>query len=40
MKGREEERKDIIRTMRENGSMTDEQIASILKLPLDFVKNA
>ena len=35
-----EARLDIVRTMRENGSMTDEQIASILKLPLDFVKNA
>ena len=38
--GREEERKTIVRTIRADGTMTDEQIAIMLKLPLDFVKNA
>lgn len=38
--GREEERKTIVRTIRADGTMTDEQIAVMLKLPLDFVKNA
>gem|GEM_PF-104765 len=38
--GREEERRDIIRTIRAGGTMTDEQIADMLKLPLQFVKNA
>ncbi len=38
--GREEERRDIIRTIRAGGTMTDEQIADMLKLPLHFVKNA
>ena len=35
--GREEERKTIVRTIREGGTMTDEQIAALLKLPLEFV---
>ena len=34
---REEERKTIVRTIREGGTMTDEQIAALLKLPLEFV---
>ncbi len=38
--GREEERRDIVRTIRAGGTMTDEQIAEMLKLPLHFVKNA
>ena len=38
--GREEERRTIVRTIRADGTMTDEQIAVMLKLPLDFVKNA
>lgn len=37
---REDERKNIIRTIRAKGVMTDEQIADMLNLPLDFVKNA
>ncbi len=35
--GREEGRKTIVRTIREGGTMTDEQIAALLKLPLEFV---
>lgn len=37
--GREEERKTIVRTIREDGTMTDEQIATLLKLPLEFVES-
>ena len=37
MEGLEEERKTIVRTIREGGTMTDEQIAALLKLPLEFV---
>lgn len=38
--GREEGRKSLVRTIRAKGVMTDEQIADMLNLPLDFVKNA
>ena len=37
---REEGRKSLVRTIRAKGVMTDEQIADMLNLPLDFVKNA
>ncbi len=38
--GREEGRNEIIRTIRAKGAMTDEQIASLLNLPIYVVERA